>query len=218
MNNELLEEINLEPTAGSTYSFGWNIMKTHFLELLLVVVIVFAVQIPLGLLRQDDAGIFSNVIGAIYSVLIGGPIGYGVAYVFLKVIRGQEFDINDIFSVFKENYMNVVLAYLLSTAIIIIGFILLIIPGIILACRLAFVPYLVMDGKLEPVEAVKKSWEMTEPHAWTIFLMGLTAIPICLAGLVLLGVGLIPAIMWIEATFAAMYFVVSEQEEKKGFV
>jgi hypothetical protein len=46
-----------------------------------------------------------------------------------------------------NNYLNAVLAYLLVTVIIIIGFVLLIIPGIIFACKLAFVPYLIVDQK-----------------------------------------------------------------------
>ena len=86
-------------------------------------------------------------------------------------MRNGEFDVKDTFSTF-DNYLNVVLANLLVSAIIAIGLIFLVVPGVILACRLAFVRYLVMDKKLEPVEAVEASWRMTRGHANSIFFMG----------------------------------------------
>jgi len=86
---------------------------------------------------------------------------------------------------------------------------LLIVPGIIFACRLAFVRYLVVDRNMDPVSAIKESWRMTRSHAWDIFALGLLAIPITIAGLICLGVGVIPAIMWIRASFASMYYAVS---------
>jgi len=65
--------------------------------------------------------------------------------------------------------------------------------------------YLVIDKKLEAVEAVKASWKMTDGHAITIFLIGLLAIPIALLGLIALIVGIIPAAIWINAASASMY-------------
>ena len=85
----------------------------------------------------------------------------------------------------------------------------MIIPGIIFACKLAFTPYLVVDRKMEVIEAVKESWRMTDGHAWTVFLIGLLAIPICIAGLICFGVGIIVSLMWIRLTFASLYHAVS---------
>ncbi|MCK5277444.1 MAG: DUF975 family protein, partial [Cyclobacteriaceae bacterium] len=123
--------------------------------------------------------------------------------------------ISDMFDGFKKNYLNIVLANLLMFAIIGLGFIFLIIPGIILACRLAFVPYLVMDKNLEPVAAVEKSWEMTRGYGWKIFGMGMLAIPIFILGLICLFVGVIFALIWISAAFAAMYHAIDLEEQKQ---
>ncbi len=49
-----------------------------------------------------------------------------------------------------------------------------------------------------------------------IFLMGLLCVPIAIVGLVCFGVGIIPAIIWISAGFAAMYFAVSEGEASRA--
>ena len=124
---------------------------------------------------------------------------------------GDAWKVADIFAVF-QNYWSAVLANLLVIVIVVLGFIFLIVPGIIFACKLAFVSYLVVDRKMEAVEAVKESWRMTTGHAWTIFFMGLLAIPIALIGLVCLIVGIIPAIWWIGLAMASLYHAVSEGE------
>jgi uncharacterized membrane protein len=93
--------------------------------------------------------------------------------------------------------------------IVCIGFVLIIIPGIIFACKLAFTPYLVVDRKMDVIEAVKTSWRMTNGHAWKVFLIGLLGIPIAIAGLICFGVGVIIAGMWINLAIASLYHSVS---------
>ena len=116
------------------------------------------------------------------------------------------------FEVF-QNYWNAVLANLLVAVIIGIGFIFCIVPGIIFACRLAFTPYLVVERKMEVIKAVRGSWRMTKGHSWQVFLIGLFAIPISIAGLLCCGVGIIAAIIWIGLAFASLYHAVSMSRE-----
>jgi len=144
----------------------------------------------------------------VYNILVGRPVDYGVSFAHLKAARGEKVEVKDIFAAF-DNYWNAVLAGLLVAVIVGIRFVLLIIPGVIFGCKLAFTPYLVVDRKMEVIEAVKESWRMTEGHALTIFLIGLLAIPISIAGLICLGVGIIPAAMWIRLAAASLYYSVS---------
>jgi uncharacterized membrane protein len=209
-----------EPYAGLAYSFGWNQMKKFFLDLFLITLIVGVVWIPYSMIQSLDGtgtpgGAMLQLFGFAYLLLLWPPFDYGAAFVFLKAARSEQFEVKDMFLTF-ENYLNVVLASLLHWAIVAIGVFLLIIPGIIFACKLAFVKYLVVDKKLDPVEAVKESWRMTKGHSGKIFLMGLLAIPIVIAGLLCFGIGVIPAIMWIRCAFASMYYAVSEAEEEKA--
>lgn len=213
-----MAEIVLMPTAGSAYSFGWHRMKKFFLDLFLIMIIVVVVWMPLGMIQSLDGhntpgGVLLRMFSLAYLLLLFAPIDYGSAFVFLKAVRNEKFEVKDMFISF-ENYLNVVLAHLLVWAIIGIGIFLLVIPGIIFACKLAFVKYLVMEKKMDPVEAVKESWRMTTSHAWNIFLIGLLAIPIVIAGLICFGVGVIPAVMWIRSAFASMYFASSKLEEE----
>ena len=85
-------------------------------------------------------------------------------------------------------------------------------PGIIFACKLAFVPYLVIDQKMDAVQAIKESWRLTNGYATKVFLIGLLSIPIHILGLICCGVGVIPAAMWVELTFASLYYAVVTQQ------
>jgi len=83
----------------------------------------------------------------------------------------------------------------------------------VFACRLSFVPYLVMDKGLDPVGAIEKSWNMTRGHGWRIFAMYLVAIPLLVFGLVLLGIGLFFAALIVSCAFASLYYAVDLQEQ-----
>jgi len=207
-------------TISGSYGYGWQQMKKYFLYLFLVILIVAVADIPASLgdynvakgFKADPVMIFLQTVGFIYWLLIFPIIQYGASFLFLKAARNQDFEVKEIFNGFS-NYLNVVLAHLLVTAIIVLGFIMLIVPGIILACRLAFVPYLVMDRDMEPIKAVEKSWQMTNGHSWTIFGIGLLAIPVFIAGLLMIFVGAIFSVMWITSAFACLYYAVELKEQ-----
>jgi len=220
MNETADKTIVLTPTAGSAYSFGWHRLKKSFLDLFLIIIIIAAVYVPLGMIESFDGhetpgGALLNIFSFAYLVLLLLPLDCGAAWVFLKAVRGEKIDVQHMFSVF-ENYLNVVLVGLLAGAIIGLGMAFLLVPGIIFACRLAFVRYLVMDRKMEPVEAVKESWRLTKGHANQIFLTGVLAFFVFLAGLLCFGVGVIVSWMWVRLAFASMYYAVSELEKGKA--
>ena len=207
--------------VGSAYGNGWLQLWKYFLELFLIFIISFIIGIPAGMggWGTDAAaalGILS-FFGFVYGVFINNPVQYGVAFAYLKAARKDKLEIKDMFEALN-NYWNAVLASLLVCIIVAIGLVLLIVPGIIFACKLAFTPYLVVDRKMEVIEAIKESWRMTGGHAWKVFLIGLLAIPIFIAGLICFGVGVIISIMWITLAFASLYHAVAMSEEASGQV
>lgn len=204
----------LVPGVGSSYGNGWRQLWKYFLELFLIAIIGFVIGIPGGMggWSKGAAAPFPGFLVAAYTILLVWPVNYGVSFSYLKAARGDKLEIKNMFEAF-QSYWNAVLAALLVTVIVIFGFILLIVPGIIFACKLAFTPYLVVDRKMEVIEAVKRSWNMTNGHAGKVFLIGLLAVPICIAGLICLGVGIILSIMWIKMAFASLYYAVSLSSE-----
>ena len=148
--------------VGSAYGNGWRQLWKYFLWLLLIGIIAFIIgifgsigqwvphlasQLAPGELAAIISGIVVSILfGLAYGFLVNGPVNYGMQYAYLKAARNDKLEIKDMFAAFK-NYWNVVLASLLTYFIVSIGFVLLIVPGIIFACKLAFTPYLVVDRK-----------------------------------------------------------------------
>ncbi len=203
--------------VGSSYGNGWRQMWKHFLMLFLIGIIVALISSGssiMGGIAKETGGAGAGVFGILslaYGILLTAPITYGSSFVNLKAARDDPLSIEDMFEAF-QNYWNAVLASLLVTVIVGIGFMLLIVPGIIFACKLSFTPYLVVDRRMQVIEAVQESWRMTDGHAWTVFLIGLLGIPICLAGLICCGVGIIISIMWISLAYASLYHAVSSSD------
>jgi len=209
-------------TAFGSFGFGWQQLWKYFLHLFLVGVIVSVANVPAqGMVGHEGAAVetagfaFLSVLFAAYGLLVLPVVNYGGNWLYLRYMRDERPNVADVFAGFRNGYLNIVLANLLVVAICGIGLLLLIVPGIIFACRLSFVPYLVMDKGLEPVAAIEKSWFMTRGHGWRIFGMYLLSILMFLCGLLLVVVGALFALLWISTAFASLYHAVDLEDQAR---
>ena len=198
------------PDAGRSYSIGWKVIKIYFVELLVISIVYMLLSGPIGIVqvKVDSFEWFLVplvMFGIAYGIFVAGPISYGTKWVFLKAVRGERIEVRDMFVIFQKNYWNVVIAKIVVGVIVGLGIVMLLVPGIIFACRLAFVPYLVVDKEMDVMDALRVSWDMTRGHGWQIFLMGFLAFWVVIAGLICLFVGVFISAMWISSAFAAMY-------------
>lgn len=212
--SEFTDEVT-EIGVGSSYGNGWRQLKRNFWVLLIITIIVLLISSPSEIMgdiaEKSDSGFF-GLLALVYGILVTGPIYFGASFVYLKAARDDSPQIMDAFEGFRD-YWNVVLANFLVWLIIVVGFLLFIVPGIIFGCKLAFTPFLVVDRKMRAGDAIKESWRLTKGRALTVFLIGLLTIPIAIAGLICLGVGIIVSIMWIGLAFASLYYAVSSSDK-----
>jgi len=231
------KQYRLVPTFSDSFGTGWNVMSDNFLRLFLVVIIIGIIAAPLNVMhvkfnpsdlhfrhwemrdffRFGTFGIFAafyGLLALLYAFLAAPVFRYGGRMMFVQATRQERPDFETLIKGFRENYLSIVLANLLVSALVALGIFALIIPGIIIGCRLAFVSYIVMDKKVDPIEAVEMSWKLTRGHGWTIFLMGVVSFFIIIFGLILLLVGVFPALIWIDSSFATLYESVLREKEK----
>jgi len=228
-----------QPNISESLGNGWYTMKRYFLWLFVAVIISGLFNSPFKYTFSNNSnngnnwnfwengwengvGVLAGItllvlVGILVALAIGflvrPVITYGANMMFIQAIRDQEPDIKWMFRGFQTNYFNIVLANLLTFAIVAMGFVALIIPGIFLACRLAFVSYLVMDKGLDPIKAIEGSWRMTSGYGWSIFGLGFISIFIFILGLICLIVGVFPALIWIHASFASLYQAILTKSE-----
>jgi hypothetical protein len=244
IKNKTMETQNqnkILPTFSGSFGRGWNVMSNYFLVLLLVVIVMGIVMFPLQFIKINinsenhtwwkegieffRSGAFAvlgafaimlGIVALIYMLLLVPVFKFGADFMFVNAARGIRPEFDTLIRGFKENYLYIVLANLLTAALIMMASMFLIIPGIIIGCRLVFVSYLVMDRKLDPIIAVEESWRLTKGYGWTIFAMGFVSIFIFILGFAMLFVGSVPAVMWIKSSFASLYEAVIN--EKNGTV
>ena len=219
------EKYNLKPGVFECYGHGWRQLWKNFLELFVIFLIFnFTSQfigiffVPMYFIaffeKEPDFVIFiiffiviAGILSTAFMFFVLKPMQFGLSYLNLKASRGEKFEIKELFLPFKD-YWNVVFAGFLTALLIGFGTLFLFIPGIILACKLIFVPYIVLDKKMNATDAIKESWNMTDGHAWTVFAMALLAGPIAIAGYLCFFVGIIISMMWFYIAFASLYHAV----------
>jgi uncharacterized membrane protein len=198
------------PTVTDSYGHAWRQLKRHFWRLLLVGFVLPALfSIPDWAL--SNAGDTGPLLSLAYNVLVMMPLGYGALWAYLRAARGEPPQVGDLFAPFQRAYLPSIASIILVAVLTMIGCLLLIVPGIIVAVRLSFVAFLVVDERLGPVDALKESWRRTAGHGWTILGAALLAIPIVLLGVLLLVVGVIPASIWTTLAYASLFAAVTAQ-------
>ena len=209
-----------EARAFASYGYGWQQFTKYFLHIFLLGLIWLVASLPTwpapwewgGGITTGGAAIVT-IFFAAYGLLVYPVIHYGAQQMLLKYMRDERVDIREVVDGFKTNYLSIVLANLLVFVIVGIGIVLLVVPGIVFACRLSFVPYLVMDKGMDPATAIEKSWTMTRGYGWRIFGMYLIAFFLVLCGFALVIIGAFFASLWTYCAFASLYYAVDAKEQ-----
>ena len=110
-----------------------------------------------------------------------------------KFLNGEKPEISELFGQ-GEKFFPALGATILFLIMACVGFILLIVPGIIVVLRFSFFQHAIVEKNLGAIDSLKYSWELTKTN--TLNLLGLSILSslVALAGLLCLVVGLVVAI------------------------
>lgn len=142
---------------------------------------------------------YSNVnsFASIISLILSGPIAYGVATYFIKVVRNGEPLLEDMFGGFKY-FINTFLVNLVTGILTLLWTLLFIIPGIVAALRYSMAYYIMNDNPgITCMEAINLSKEMMRGHKGKLFMLTLSFIGWALLSILTLGIGL----LWVGAYY-----------------
>lgn len=190
---------------GEAIKFGWEKMKKHFWFFVGLLALTCLIQIvPSGI-----ANIFKERMFALYLLIILAAwviqiiVKMGLIKITLDVIDKDETNLNTLFSC-TQLLGKFILGSIVYGLIVAAGFILLIIPGIIWAIKYQFFAYLIIDKNMAPMEAIRKSGEMTAGNKGKLFWLGILFFLINLVGALCLFLGLFATI---PTTMMAMAYV-----------
>lgn len=153
-----------------------------------------------------------NSYGEMLSFLLAGPLQLGLCFFFLNLVRGEETRFELLFEGFKP-LLTVLLSYAIIAALTIVGLILLIVPGIIVALGFSMTYYIIADDpEITFQVALEQSWKLTNGYKMELLVLNLRFIPWYLLGLLCLIVGVFAVIPWHNTTLALYYEHLKEQQ------
>ncbi len=185
--------------------FGWDITKSNigfFIGLLIVVGLIQYVPDTVAAIIEADAPALSLII-RIASYVLSTIIGMGIIKICLKFCDGEKGEFSDLFSCYPL-FFKYLVGSILYGSIVVVGLILLIIPGIIWAIKFQFFDYSIVDEGLGPIDALEKSSEITRGVKWDLFIFAILLVIIDILGFLCLLVGLF---VTIPVTMVATAFV-----------
>jgi len=133
------------------------------------------------------------------------PLGWGFVVYFLNLIRNDNTDYERLFDGYKD-FIRIFLAEFLVNLAMGIGMILLIIPGIIIGSGLVMTGFILKDDKeISAVDAMKKSWEMTDGHKGALVLLFLSFLGWIILSIFTLGIGMLFLYPYMQTALAHCY-------------
>jgi uncharacterized membrane protein len=210
----------MEFTAGSAIRFGWETFKKRpWFFVGATVVIFFAYGVVGAISNGIDAMLGAtaeepSLIGGLVNLALSTFVGMGVMAFFIAAHDNPEtVDLSALWH--PQPFWKFLGTSILVGLAIGIGFILLIVPGVIAAIFFMFSTVIVIDRGLGPIEAMKESMRIGQGHRWTLLgLLALMAL-IALAGALALLVGLLVAIPVTTLAFIHAYRVLSRTDGGK---
>ena len=206
----------MEFTVGSAVRYGWETFKRRpWFFVGASVVILVAYMIVGGISSGIDAAIGAtpedpSLIGGLVNLALSTFIGMGVVAFYLAAHDNP--DTVELSALWHPQPFWTFLGVSILVGLAIgIGFVLLIVPGIIATLLFMFATFIVIDRGLGPIAAMKESMRIGSGHRWT--LLGLIAVLLLIAllGAVALFVGLLVAMPVSTLAFVHAYRVLSNR-------
>jgi uncharacterized membrane protein len=185
--------------------FGWNALKKNARFILGLLAIVVALNISFSLIMSSFSEEAPSVLVFAFSIIIiilETLIGMGIIKICLKFCDQEPASYEELFSAYPL-LINYIAGSIMYGAMVAIGLIFFIVPGIYLALKYQFYNYLIIDQGKGPVEAIKMSGVLTEGVMWNLVLFWLMLAGINILGMLALGIGLIITIplSWLATAY-----------------
>ncbi len=173
--------------------------------------VAFLITVIVSIIGEFDG------IGDLIFLLLTAPLTLGMAMFYLKISREEEdVELGTIFDGFKF-FVKALGAYILMMLAILVGFVLLVIPGFIVAFGLAQTFFIIADDpEIGIVDALKDSWELMDGHKFDYFILMLRFLGWLFLSILTIGIGLFFLVPYIQTTAAKFYNSIRYGDHRSG--
>jgi uncharacterized membrane protein len=196
-------------------AFGWKTFKACPWLFVAVPLLLFAISLGIGLVEgllefvfgKEKMELLINLEGFITTLLMG----IGVTTLYLKAHdHVNKVELRDLWN--PKPFWRYLGVCFLGSIPVILGLVLFIVPGIIIALAFSFAGVLVIEKGLGPVEALKESVRLTRGHRFELFKLAVATLIINILGLCALIVGLFVTVPVSQLAFMHAYRTISKKE------
>jgi hypothetical protein len=139
-------------------------------------ILTLAIEFPYILIQNihyfsNTSSEFSNNVGFILllATLIIYPLSSGAQIsLYAMIIRGTKIDLKKCVTDSRQWLFNLAVGSLIYIFFTFMGLLVFIVPGIVIAARLSFYCFFIVLDGLKPVDALKKSAQVTKGYTWQI--------------------------------------------------
>jgi len=146
-----------------------------------------------------------NIYGEWLSLLLAGPLQLGLCIHFLKISKEDNPSFFDLFEGFNF-LLNALLAFVIISALTILGLLFFIVPGIIVSLGFSMTFYIIAENpEMSINDALQRSWQIMDGKKMELFFLHLRFIPWYLLGLLCFIVGIFVVVPWHYLAIANYY-------------
>ena len=172
---------------------------------------IFGSAWMLALLVALLAALIPTVIPGIGTLILSGPMMYGVAFCFLKQARdGRVMNVTDLFKGFSDKFGDCFLIFFLSQLFAFFWSLLFVIPGIVKTYSYRMAYYIKLDHpECSATQCITESRMLMAGHKWDLFILDLSFIGWYFVGGLCFGIGSLWVVPYHAASIAQFYESIS---------
>ena len=164
-------------SVGDALSYGWNKFVQYIGQIIVIVLIIFAIQLVLNIVSQAiQAGTDSFIVGitlsfalTAISIFVSFLLQAGLIRAALAITRGEAPEPSMLFQ--TEKLGPYAVAAILVSLLIFVGLLLCCIPGLIVAFFTYFFGFYVIDKGVNPVDSIKASVSLVQENFGNVLLL-----------------------------------------------
>mgnify|MGYP001815295414 CR=1 FL=1 len=179
---------------GKALSYGWNGFVQNIGVIILLVVVMFAVQIGFNIVGQAIDNVFMSLVLSAIGFVVSLMISVGLISAALAIVQGQKPEVGMLFQ--GDHLGAYFIAALLVGLMFIVGFVMCIIPGLLVMFFTYFFGYFIVDKNMGPTEGISASFNLVKSNAGQ--LLGFLLVSLLL---VLITCGLAWPVVWIAGAY-----------------
>lgn len=181
-----------------------------YLAFFLMIFVSFVLNAVIDRLGYD----FLSLLITFALSLVMSVLNFGFSKMALRRMRGEAIELGDIADVLPH-WLGIIILSLVVSFIVGLGYILLVIPGIIAVILLSQTTFIFLDDpKKDTMTIVRESYEMMKNYMMEYFLLSLSFLGWAILGIFTLGILYIWLVPYMTLTLANFYLVITGQKNE----